>query len=356
MSRKRLFIVIGTVILVLVISSGIIVSRIGTDSDPEPVTLDLAVGWSDANELNALDSVLRDFNILYPHIGVVTRHTDDPKVAGDGWYAGADVIIRSGPTTAGSGLFAEPPVAWTGTLWVLAARKEILDSISTELPAEVDALRAGSAAPEIFTNILSRVKAGGFTPITLGNSHRWPFILWLQHWTAATAGPQAVSELPSPPYPALSAAFSDLMRWKRDGWFAESVWNEGWAGGYGPIDTGTAAFALVSARYLSAISQKTRGSLEYLPFPGGSGDDPWSIGQSTYIGIGSDSKDVKAAALLVHYLTSPGITGRLSALSGKPFFAWDERTGRYPTVLAGWEEAALTPAYERIKKEFDPGK
>lgn len=344
----------------------------GTGSGP--VSLVLGADWSDADDVQALQETLGGFQSLYPGITIDFRATDVRGGSGDAWYAPADVIIRAGPPGEGGRPFVEAPTVWTGTLWLLAARQDILQTMAEAMPVEVTALRSGQATPEQFQRILEAAKAAGLSPITLGNSHRWPFILWLQHWAAASAGPVAASSLPAipagwqssgsgtvDPWQTIRPAFEELKNWRALGWFDDAVWNEGWARGLQPLASGQALFALISAGQLSALEPAVRSRLEYLRFPARPGDPAWTIGSASYLGLGpglegSPPAKKEAAGLLIRYLSSPGVTQRLGELTGKPFFAWDAATGRSPLVLAAWPDAALSPSYEALARELDPGR
>jgi ABC-type glycerol-3-phosphate transport system substrate-binding protein len=333
-----------------------------------PLTLLLASG--DEKIDTALREVLKTYRSLYPKILVELRTAPSHSSPEAIRAMKPDVVIRSLPESAADRVYAEPPVPWSGQLWVLAARSDYLAAAAARQPETVAALKAGTATTAQFEALLADAAGAGFSPIAIGNSHRWPFVLWLQHWTAATAGPGAANAIPSPtssaggagsatvgdadPYAALRPAFDTLMAWKAKGWLGPSTWKEGWAAGFVPLDTGKAAFALVSAAYMSPISPATRSALVYLPFPRRPDDGPWSVGQASYVGVSATTKEAEAARGLLRFLTSPGITSRLAGLTARPFFAWDPKTGASPTVLPDWSAGAQTPAYEALARELDP--
>lgn len=332
------------------------------------VSLTLAVDIDEPTMLASFAEVLSDFSTLNPRIKVSLKQLSPQAGAAEVREAQADVVVRTGPEPRGAAsCFREAPVAWTGSLWVLAAHRDYLDEAASRQAGAVAALRSGEASSAQFELLLADAAARGLSPVTLGNSYGWPFLLWLQHWTAATAGPGAISALPQAPsapagkeaedpYSALRPAFGDLMRWKRSGWFDQASWDKGWAVGLLPLDTGKAAFGLVSADMLSAISPKGRASLEYLPFPRRSQDGNWSIGSAAYLGVAAGSRELEASRLLVRFLSSPGVTSRLAELTARPFFAWDAKKGGSPTVIADWTSAAMSPAYGALEREFNPDK
>jgi hypothetical protein len=236
----------------------------------------------------------------------------------------------------------------------------VLDGLKN-LAGPVAALRQGRLAPAEFEELLAGVKAAGAVPLTLGNSHRWPFLIWLQHWAAATVGPDAVSSLPSGTAAAdaaylerLRPAYAALARWKADGWFDLAAWREGWARGLRPMADGRAAFALLAAPLLTALPEDARRGLEFLPFPGsrGASGQPWSIGSVYVLGVTRGTRRPTESALLVRYLTSPGVTQVLSRRLGKPFFSWDPGTGQPPRVIPDWYGAVNTPQLEVLENAF----
>ena len=322
-----------------------------------PIALSLACDIEDSAVQKAIEEVLKTFSSLYPRIRVSTRYV--ATGGGDAW-AGADLIVGSSIGVMTRAAFLEPPIPWSGELWVLAANRVYLDSAASRLGEEVKALRAGRASPKQFEALLADASGQGLVPFTFGNSHKWPFLLLLQHWTAATKGPKVAAALPAAsgnadPYEEYREPFADLMRWKKNGWFPKALWGEGWTIGLAPLDKGEAAFAIVSSRLLSAMSPKGRAALDYLPFPSESAKGSWSVGRATFMGTSKSTKEKDAAKLLEKFLSSPGITSRLAEITGKPFFAWDPKTGLSPAVLQNWTAASSTPDYEAFAREFDPG-
>ena len=149
----------------------------------------------------------------------------------------------------------------------------------------------------------------------------------------------------------LTQTFDELAEWRRAGWFDAAAWDEGWAKGLLPLASGRAAFALVSAEYLSPIPEARRGELEFLPFPRRPGDAPWSIGSATFLGALPGTDNLESARLLVRFLSSPGIAEELTRLTGKPFFSWIAKSGAFPTVVPAWLEAAATTDFDALARE-----
>jgi hypothetical protein len=331
---------------------------------PRAVTITLVHPLSQEGDVRTLRQALAEFSSLYQQITVRELARDPSLLRGSGLLDGAgekaDVIVATGPAPQGSSVWASPPFQWTGTLWVLAARSDVL-SKQTDLADTIKWLREGTLSPEGFESLLGALKSAGMVPLTLGNSHGWPFLIWLQHWAAATVGADAVSALPSgipekdKEYMArLRPVYDALSGWKAKGWFDADVWALGWAQGLKPLADGKAVFALVSTPLLTAIPPEVRQKLEFFPFPGSRAESKtqWTIGSVYVVGVSASSTHREQAALLVHYLTSPGVTQNLSRAMSRPFFSWNADQTRQPEVITDWYTAANTPELGVLEKAF----
>jgi ABC-type glycerol-3-phosphate transport system substrate-binding protein len=330
---------------------------------PEQATLILVHPLAQDGDVRALREVLAEFSSLYPHITVRESAKDPSLLRGAGLLDGAgekaDVVVATGPVPVGASVWASAPFQWTGTLWVLAARADVLAK-QPDLAGAIKTLKDGTLSPDGFENLLGLLKSRNLVPLTLGNSHRWPFLIWLQHWAAATAGPNAVTTLPSGHaeqdkafLARLAPAFHTLAGWKAKGWFSPGAWSQGWAQGLKPLADGSAVFALVSTPFLTAIPAETRQKLEFFPFPGQRGGAmPWTIGSVFVIGASASSGKKTEAALLVRYLTSPGVTRILSRGMARPFFSWSADAANPPQVIPDWYGAANTPELKVLEDAY----
>jgi len=307
------------------------------------VSIVLGHDLPDEVSVAALEKELREYSSLFPTVTVSLRR---------GLQNDADVaVLPSYPARITD--WAQPPVPWSGLLWVLAAHGDRLEELSAVMPDAVASLRAGTLDPAGFEALLAAARDKDLSPITLGNSHGWPFVMWLQFWTAATAGTDAALALPGrsgTEYPAVEAAIADLRRWRAQAWFDAGSWPLGWAQGLAPLNDGSAVFAILSAPQLTALSQATRSRLEYLPFPRSAGATPWAVGSATYLATSSKSEKKAAAGSLVRYLSSPGVTSRLAKATGRPFFAWDAESGQPPVVIGAWYDEANTPDFQTLAR------
>jgi ABC-type glycerol-3-phosphate transport system substrate-binding protein len=362
--KKRSIVLIAAIAGALAVLSvaGILLLR--TARKPAPVMLTFVHPLKDEAEAKAMRDVLAEFHSLYGYITVQEKAEDPSAVRGAGLANGAgenaDVIVATGPAVEGDDVWNGRPLQWTGTLWVLAARRDVLVRMG-ELSDKFKALREGRMSATGFEELLGQLKSRNVIPLTLGNSHHWPFLIWLQHWAAATAGFQTVQSLPSGRpeqdkafLDRLRPAFTELSRWKAQGWFAPKVWEEGWARGLTPLADGSAVFALISPLFLSAFPEETRRQLEYFPFPGSrnGSEGSWNIGSVYVIGAARTSPKQAEASILIRYLTSPGVTAVLSSRLGRPFFSWSFDTTRAPEVVSDWYTGANTPEFKVLEDAF----
>ena len=296
-------------------------------------------------EVKAMEGVLQRFRSLYPEIQLNFSSNESQP---------SDILILSNPLDLNKS-WMDTPTPWTGDLWVLAANREHLKSLDTEAQAAVKPLREGKGTPEDFILLLEALKRKGYTPLTLGNSHGWPFIVWLQHWTAARFGPEKARTIPNNgESPELDLAFQELATWKEKGWFALEPWNEGWARGLRWLNDGKASLALVSAQHWGPIEASNRSKFEYLAFPRNPDQNLWSVGSVSFLAINPQTRHPEAARLLVRFLSSPGITSELSQATNRPYFSWDSQTKMSPDILPSWADAALSPSYESLKERYRP--
>ena len=361
--RRRTLVVLVVAAALLLIAGSVILWR-SVPPKRSPMTLTLVHPLAQGNELRVLLQVLAEFSSLYPWITIAESAKDPILLRGaglrDGAGAKADVIAATGPAPQDAPVWDAAPFQWTGSLWVLAARADVLGK-QADLADAVTALRDGTLSPDGFERLLAALSSRNLVPLTLGNSHGWPFLIWLQHWAAATVGPEAVAALPSgqagkdTAYLArLSPAFKTLAEWKAKGWFSPGAWSQGWAQGLAPLADGSAVFALVSTPFLTAIPADVRQKLEFFPFPGsrGGAKTPWTIGSVFVIGVSAVSEHKSDAALLVRYLTSPGVTQVLSRGMGRPFFSWSADEKNPPRVISDWYGAANTPELGVLQSAF----
>lgn len=301
------------------------------------VTLRFVQQLGNPKVVEAVRAELKAFESLHPAVRV--------ELAGDG---AADLAaLANYPSEPASWVF--PLTPWSGSLWVLAARHDRLEKLAQAAPEAVAALRAGTLEPAAFVALLAQAKTTG-VPLTLGNSHQWPWMVWVQVWTAATQGPGA-AQFPSAPTDAIKAAAADLKKWRAAGWFDEKAWMQGWAQGLGPLQSGTAFFALVNESMVTAIAPQVRGQLEFLRFPRKKSDTPWNVGSAHFLAVSSTSSHADAAAELVHFLTSPGVTARLAQATGRPFFSW-KADGTAPMVLPDWTSRANDQAFRDLATQL----
>jgi ABC-type glycerol-3-phosphate transport system substrate-binding protein len=361
-TKKRTYLLIA--LIVLAIAGGTVATILIVRARSVPIEVSIMHPFAKPDEEKVMASALSDFQSIFPHIKVVDEPVDPDSLRGTrlaGLDHPADLVTDIGPG-APVAFWSGPPVLWTGNLWVLAARRGVEAKLKDQA-ASFEALREGTLSTSDFESLLAEAKSAGLDPITLGNSHGWPFLLWLQHWTAATIGPDAVIGLPKadaqkddPWLVRVEPAYRELASWKAKGWFSQAVWKEAWPRGLAPLREGKALFALVSPPLFSALDPATRQDLEFFPFPGSKGgvgqSSPWTIGSVWSIGIRAGCAHPDEAAKLLEYLTSPGITAKLSKQLDRPFFAWKTKPGDESAVIPDWYGAANTAELERLIVEY----
>ncbi len=362
--RKRTRLLLIILACVVVLGGAGVAWRLIASAAGRGVTITLVHPLVREADVVVLRQVLAEFTSLYSRIRVLDDARDPSLLRGSGLVGGAgekaDVMVATGPAPTGASVWAAPPLQWTGTLWVLAGRRDVLDR-QADLADRVQALREGKLGTAGFVELLAALKTKGLAPLTVGNSHRWPFLVWLQHWAAATIGIDAVETLPTgraaedAAYLArLAPAFKDLAAWRQRGWFDAAAWSQGWAQGLQPLADGTACFALLSTPLLTALPPDARQTLEFYPFPGsrGGAGGSWTIGSVYLIGASSASAHPQEAALLARFLTSPGVTQKLSRGLGRPFFSWQADDANPARVIPDWYGAANTPEFRVLEEKL----
>ncbi len=312
-------------------------------SSSQPVSLVFTYEIRNPSVVAAVESEIMLFKDLNPQI-------DIRMVARDSFEDNEDLaVLTIYPKNIDD--WSTLPAAWSGRLWVLAGRKDILEGLEGEAADLALALAEGRLEPPSFELLLSHLQDLGYSPITLGNSHRWPYMLWLQFLSAATLGPEEVLVLPSAEAfdgSKLEEVAGTLQRWRAEGWFHEQSWNLGWAQGLGPLDRREAVFALLSETQLTALSPETRAKLAFYRFPRLHDQPDWSIGSAHYLALSKRTRNASAAKLLFEYLVDPGTTSRLSAATGRPFFSWDTPAVEAPIVINSWSTLANTLDFQDI--------
>ena len=263
----------------------------------------------------------------------------------------ADIhILQSFPETTDK--YTGALVPWSGRLWTLAIHRSSLDLLDVKVPELALRLREGTLDTDSLDTVLATLATNNIHPITLGNSHGWPFLLWLQFVTAAQHGPAAAREFPHTEAIPQSVmdAHSRLAFWRDNNWFNPETWNRGWAAGLEPLIDGTAAFAILNDTLLSALPPQHRSSMIFVPFPGGTGSDAWTVGSAHYLALLQGSRRQQSAARsILEHLTSPEVTARLSRATGRPFFAWQSQDDP-AMVLDAWIDRANTPELQALAR------
>lgn len=357
---RRVLIAIAAVILALAAALAIALrSRASAEKTPLLIAIRIDQGAVAA----ALRREFGEFSSLYPKIELEIFETADSDT-----LSRADFIIMEASwLAAGSSPFAGAATLWYGSRWSLAVNSTWLAGAETRLPAAAAALRSGTASAAEFKLLLHDAKEAGLDPIAIGNSHGWPWLMWLQHWAAAIGGPEAAAS--DADEVSVQAAYEELKRWADAGYFASSTMALSWVEGLSPLAAGRAAMALLGPGNITSFPPAARAGLAILPFPRGDAEAAWSIGSGGMLGLGpAQAKAVgapqvskarsAAAERLSTYLRSRGVTSRLAAATGLPFYADEDRpaTGNASagSFIPAWLGLAGTPAWDRLLRRFPP--
>lgn len=257
-------------------------------------------------------------------------------------------ILRQFPENPSG--YTETPIAWSGRLWMLGIHTDALQILGSESPQLSSKLQQGDINLAEFETAMQILFSKDITPITLGNSHGWPYVLWLQFVTASMHGGFAAQTFPfveSLPESVI-AAKDKLTSWRELGYFNQDVWTRGWAAGLAPLTDGSAALTILNETMLTALPPQHRAEIVFVPFPNES-SIPWTIGSAHYLGVLRSSRNKRQAQSLVTHLTSPEITARLSRITGRPFFAWQAQDTS-TNVLDAWIDRANTPELNALAR------
>lgn len=282
-------------------------------------------------ETAALDKQLKHYGNINRHVTIISERSDDPL------EKQPQIFTWRGPFIPPEGMAFASPVHWIGEKWYLAVNKDLVgESISADFTEPMDL--------EDFSGLLEYLSDTGITPISVGNSHRWPLIMWEQHLESALSGKGESGQ------PNLNEEFSDaredswdlLRLWKEKGYFLEETWREGWAAGIRSVSDDKAAMALISDRMVSSVPPGKREKLLLLRFPGSSGGNRWSIGtgQSLIVRKGIDGE--KESLALLEYLTSDAVADILTEESGSTFHSAEDSSDI--RFIASWDSLANTQA------------
>lgn len=212
-----------------------------------------------------------------------------------------DIFIWDGPVSKDLPFPVSKTFHWTGDLWTLIVNPQLLDPQSLEDLAE-------GTDMDGFTEILQKVFEKGISPLSVGNSHNWPLVIWEQHLEATLSNkPDSIEEPDLEYFSQIRSDTWDLLRfWNDSGYFLDEVWDAGWARGLAAVIEGKAAMALMSGSMFSTIPADLRENYLYLPFPR-SGKAQWAIGSGSSL-ILNDGSEVKSESeKILNYLTSEAV-------------------------------------------------
>ncbi len=337
------------VIGLFLIAAGIGIFIAVDDANARIVTLTISHPFESKIWATALRAELKEFEGLNRKIKLSVIDGDFSSVqqlvksSPTGW----DIVIGSSALARDATLFTEAPEALTGSLWGIYYNKEILSKL--KLPPGA---KTGDYSIEDFKKLCLEIRAGGKTPISLGSQYGWPLAAWIQALMASESGPQAALDLVQTNYnssdPRLDKAIQLFSSFEKEGLVNPDHESKDWPLSIRDILAGKAAFCLLDENFISSLLPAEREKIGYLPLPGSGsqGKTSWAIGSLVYLGVNKASVNPKASARLQGFLTSPGVTERLTRQLEVPFFA--KGTGPQ-TVVASIASFSTSPLFKEIK-------
>lgn len=362
LKSRRVWIATAAISLALALAAALAIAlRGGASTEKTPLLVAIKIDQSAV--MAALQRELGEFSSLHPRIelGIIEAADSDALSRAD------LIIIEASSIPAGSSPFAGAATLWYGSSWSLAVNGAWLAGAEARHPTAAAALRAGTANAADFELLLRDAKGAGLDPIAIGNSHGWPWLMWLQHWAAATGGPRAATW--GADEAAVQAAYGELKRWADAGYFASSTMALSWVEGLSPLAAGRAAMALLGPGNVTAFSPAARAGLTILPFPRGNAEAAWSIGSGGLLGLGPAQAKAAGAPLvskarsaaaerLSTYLRSRGVTSRMAAATGLQFNAVDDKpaagNAQTGSFIPAWLGLAGTQAWDKLLRRFPP--
>lgn len=292
------------------------------------------------DKAEALQRQLRHYQHLNPLISIV-EYFQDTQVLGNEIVQGTvvpDLFVWKGPVSRNITFSISEPFHWTGNLWTLVVNPFLLDSLTVERLNNLPDF-------EEFTQILSDIHSSGVVPLSVGNSHRWPLALWEQHLSASLS--QSNDDLYVLPILTNSnmdqdEAWSVLQTWKKNGYFYDSVWDDGWARGLLAVSDGNAAIALMSGNMITTIPASKRFDFLYIPFPQSDINNRWIIGSGFSLIRNLDSDSIEEVTKLMEYLTSSAIAEIMTKEVKTLFYSTEQPSAQ--VYIPSWENMANNPS------------
>ena len=314
MNKKQIAILAMSIVVVLAGGFSALYFGVIRERPKEPVTISMQLPWAQDSGLSYFRAEADLFEELYPWITV--KLTTVPL--GDlnqnwaaGWPKGApEVAVVTDALPAESFLDGAAPFPWTGPLWALYVNTEVMSGIEGWSDGPPEHWRTGSVTLGEMESVFASLSTT--KPISVGGQFGWPLAAWLQHISILVHGgdpplAQADGSLTSEG----GAALDIWRKWVEEGWVVDGWSRQDWPVAARDLAEGKAAFALMGG---SLVSSFPRGSEEYitaLPFPRGEGP-AWTVGSLWSIAIPAAAPAPEEAGLFFQFLTSPGVSGRLS--------------------------------------------
>ncbi len=244
-----------------------------------------------------------------------------------------DIFLWPGPVEQEFPFRYSEPKRWMGTGWTLAVNRSLI-------PDEILASIESAETMDELEKSLDLLKEQGMTPLSVGNSHLWPLILWSQHIMISLNDGDTDyipgSDTDNIPY---VNSWEILQRWKRKGFFLEETWNEGWPRGVAAMAQGKAAMTLLYDKMLTPIPPEVRSDIEFIKFPQGNRKS-WLIGAGVSLVVNQDSPAASEAAEFRNFLKNPATCEYLTYRLQRFFYSQDDDA--FAQHIASWQELSNT--------------
>lgn len=355
--RKLVLLIAGILFLVAALSvTGILIFKARSAT---PISLVFLHPFEAPAWKEALEAESREFENLFKGITVELKAMNLADL--NDLTAGSDETwdLALSPSLAGLGERIQgSPNAFTGSLWGIYANPAVLKKAGIVLERDAEGLggriASGAWSLEDFKEACAAVKKTGVSPIALGSQYGWPLAVWVQSFMAASDPLEAralTTDSFNPAAPSIKGAIDTFASLIQDGFVDPAHASKDWPQSIQEVLKGRAAFCLVNEGFISSLRLSDRKGLTWLAPPGSmsGGKSLWAIGSLQFIGRRASlpKASAKAADRYLAFLSSQGVTERLSRTLGAPFFS----AGTGPqTVLPSISSQPTSPVIQVMKE------
>lgn len=316
MNKKRKILLIAIVAVLIAAGTTVTLILVLRERPKEPVTISMQLPWGADNGLEHFRAEADLFEELYEWITVELESValgDLNRSWTTGWPSGSpDVAVLSDEMASDAFLEETNPFPWTGPLWALYVNTNVMGSIDGWSDGPPEDWNEGVVTFDDMESTFAEVLASGVTPISVGAQYGWPLAAWLQHISiSANAESRSLAQSNGSLTSEGGYALDVWTRWVANGWITDSWQKDDWPIAARDLANGSAAFTLMGGTLVSSFPRGSEGYIVALPFPRGEGSS-WTVGSLWSLAIPAGAPYPEEAKLFFDFLTSEGVTGRLS--------------------------------------------